>query len=266
MRAKRFKSILAALLVYGVMAQPASEAARRSASPLPAPLPWDLVWADNFTGPHVDAKKWNIAGPAEVNYDGGVNSYDVRNVYIEDHQLVIRSQPLSAPNARGETAYSSGRVTTKQKFGFLYGKVEIRAKLPGTQGLWPALWMLPHDKSWPPELDIMELLGDNPSRVYLTAHWGTRQRDEHDQTAFSGPDFTQDYHVFGIEWDPKQVIWVVDGVQQKVMTHDVPNRAMYLILNTSVGGDWPGMPDGTTVFPAFMRVDYVKVYQHPRHR
>jgi beta-glucanase (GH16 family) len=236
--------------------------AKSPPAPVPAPPAWNLVWSDDFDGQRIDPKKWNIADRAVTNYDGGINSYDPGNVYLENGCLVIRSQCQNADRQ----LFNSGRVTTKGKFSFLYGKVEIRAQLPGTQGMWPALWLLPYDGSWPPELDMMELLGNDPTRIYMTHHWGKRKEDLSSQTDFAGPDFTRDFHLFSIEWEPNKIRWLIDGQEKKLATEHVPNKAMYLILNTSVGGDWPGMPDDSSVFPAFMKVDYVKVYQHPKKR
>lgn len=254
---------LSILIVLTVLACASVSPSKQPVAPAP-PAPWDLVWEDEFEGATIDLKKWVVADRSVKNYDGGINYYDPQEVYLENGNLVIRSQPQTGPN--GKQMYSSGRVTTKKKFGFLYGKVEVRAKLPGTQGLWPAIWMLPYDGSWPPEIDMMELLGNDPTRVYMSLHWGTKKQDLHSQGDFAGPDFTADFHVFSIEWEPGQIRWLIDDVERKVTTAHIPNKAMYLIFNTSVGGDWPGPPDGSTVFPAYMQVDYVRVYQHPKKK
>jgi beta-glucanase (GH16 family) len=157
--------------------------------------------------------------------------------------------------------YSSGKVKSEGKFSFLYGRVDVRAKLPGTQGLWPAIWMLPADDTWPPEIDVMELLGNDPTRVYMTLHWGTRKKQQHYQAKFDGPDFTADYHVFSIVWDPGQIHWLVDGIERATAVKNVPDRSMFLLLNTSIGGEWPGPPDRDTVLPQYFLIDYVRVYK-----
>src|SRR5205085_1194654 len=96
-------------------------------------------------------------------YPGELNSYHPDELSMTGGNLIIRSRPV--PGARrGTQPYISGRVTTQNRFEFLYGTVEVRAKLPATQGLWPAIWMLPRDRSWPPEIDVMEMLGQNPKR------------------------------------------------------------------------------------------------------
>ena len=260
---RRYIPIALRLATCGLLLMLTAAKSPKTPKPTSPPEPeWKLIWADEFDSDRVDAKKWNIADRNVTNYDGGVNSYDPANVYLENDNLVIRSQCQNLD----QQVFTSGRVTTRRKFSFLRGKVEVRAKLPGTQGMWPAIWMLPIDGSWPPEIDIMESLGNDPKRIYMTQHWGRRKQDLHSQTDFAGPDFSQDFHVFSIEWEPHQIRWLVDGVEKKVVAENIPSRPMYLILNTSVGGDWPGMPDQTTAFPATMQVDYVRVYQRARKR
>ena len=156
------------------------------AAPLPpSQAPLELVWADEFDAAKVDTAKWNVADDSRPNYDGGVNTYDPQDVYTQGGDLVLRSRSTGA-GTDGSPAYTSGRVSTENKFSFLYGRVDIRATLPGTKGLWPAAWMLPQDGPWPPEIDILELLGDRPDRVYLTSHWGSRRNPSQSQSHFEG--------------------------------------------------------------------------------
>ena len=130
-------------------------------APVKHPPPWALIWNDEFEGRRLDLRKWAVGNASQPNFDGGINIYSPQDVDVENGDLVIRSRQL----AGGKAAYSSGRVSTRESFSFLYGRVEIRARLPGTKGLWPAIWMLRRDGVWPPEIDVMEMLGDNPRRV-----------------------------------------------------------------------------------------------------
>lgn len=226
----------------------------------PPDAAWQLVWDDEFNTGQIDTSKWVVADASQPNYDGGINTYDPANVSLQAGDLVIRSA-TSGTTKSGDPAYTSGKATTKHKFSFLYGKVEIRAMLPGTKGLWPAIWMLPDDGSWPPELDIMESIGSDPHRIYMTNHWGDPQNPAQSQSDYSGPDFTAGFHTFALEWEPGRLTWLVDGVERKVMTDHVPTKPMYLRLNTSVGGSWPGPPDASTVLPQYFRIDSVRLYQ-----
>jgi len=163
--------------------------------------------------------------------------------------------------------YTSGAITTENKFSFLYGRVDIRAKLPKTQGFWPALWLLTDNSSFfapyssttiaPFEIDMMELLGNNPYAVHMTNHWGHQKH----MGQYVGPDFSQNYHVFRIIWTKQKITWYIDGVQRFQSSQGVSNESMYLIINSSLGGSWPGFPDETTIFPQYMDIDYVRVYQ-----
>jgi beta-glucanase (GH16 family) len=246
---------------------------------------YSLVWSDDFSGKSLDTKKWNyeLHDPGWVNNElqSYTNSSD--NVYVSDGNLVI--QPIKTKDeSSGKATYTSGRVNTKDKVDFKYGKVEVRAKLPKGQGIWPAIWMMPTDESlyggWPKcgEVDIMELLGNNPSKVYQTLHYGKSSTDVQSQGSktLSTGDFTTDYHVFSVEWEPGKMSFYVDGELTKtetkwytgtedvgIITYPAPfDQDFYVILNIAVGGNWPGNPDDTTDFTkAKMLVDYVKIYQ-----
>jgi beta-glucanase (GH16 family) len=223
---------------------------------------WKLVWNDEFNGRRVDLDKWTITDTAgRAMYTGELNFYNADDVASRDGKLILRTRNF--PDKKKVTRpYSSGRVSTEKKFSFLYGKVEVRAKLPGTKGLWPAIWLLPADGSWPPEIDVTELLGHLPRRDFMTFHWGTRRAQQQDQSKFDGPDFTAGYHLFTVEWMPGQIRWLIDGIERKVVTSNVPDKPMFLIINTAVGGPWAGEPDKTTVMPQSFLIDYVRVYQH----
>ncbi len=258
MRRKSFTA--AGLLLLGCVAGFAAFWGRGGESALAASPTWQLVWEDDFPSNKLDLSHWNIGQVPDQNFDGGINYYDPANVYIFNRHLVIRAAS-HVKTSNGKTYYSSGRVTTKGKVSFLYGRVEVRAKLPGSQGLWPAIWLLPSDGSWPPEIDLMELIGSDPNTVYMTLHYGSSRRQREDQSSFRGPDFTADYHTFTLEWTPGQLQWLVDGVARKTVTHDVPTKAMYLRINTSIGGTWPGNPTKQTALPAYMDVEYVRLYR-----
>lgn len=214
-----------------------------------------LVWSDEFDGPAVDGTKWRIEDAGLVK-NNEKQYYAPDDVYIENGHLVLRSQR----RAMGDREYTSGLVDSRGKFAPLYGRVEIRARLPKGQGLWPAHWMLPDDGSWPPEIDIMELVGSQPDNVVMSLHSGQWPDIESQSLDFPGPDFTAGFHTFALEWEPGQLRWYVDGRQQFSTGTDVPQKPMFIVLNTAVGGDMPGDPDETTVFPQVHLIDYVRVY------
>ncbi len=241
---------------------------------------WTLIWNDEFKGSSIDRGKWEH----EVNGWGGGNNelqyYTDRaeNSYIEDGSLVIKALKETYTGEDGTREYTSARLRTLNRGDWLYGRFDIRAKLPFGKGLWPAIWMLPTDWAYggwaaSGEIDIMELLGHEPSRVYGTIHYGGEYPNNLQSGGsyrLSNSTFADDFHLFTLEWDTTEFRWYVDGklylTKDQWHTTSAPfpapfNRRFHLLLNVAVGGNWPGNPDHTTVFPQMMYVDYVRVYR-----
>ena len=176
----------------------------------------------------------------------------------------------------GGQNYTSSRIKTQGIESFQYGRIDIRAALPNGQGIWPALWMLGDNistASWPGcgEIDIMELIGGNgynDRTVYGTIHWddnGHASYGGHNSLP-SGTMFSDEFHVFSIIWTSTSIKWLRDDIQYHEA--DITSSSLsefhqnfFFIFNVAVGGNWPGSPDGTTIFPQKMIVDYVRVFQ-----
>jgi beta-glucanase (GH16 family) len=225
---------------------------------------WSLVWQDEFDGAGVDPSKWRVED-LHLNKNNELQYYAPDEVYLQDGNLVLRSQERSYWGYDDDGYwrhfdYTSGLVESAGRFSTTYGRIEVCAKPPGTQGIWPAHWMLPTSGAWPPEIDIMELLGHQPNTVHMSQHWGTWPDVQSFTTSFTGPDYTQDFHVFAVEWWPDRIMWFVDDVAHAAHFDSIPQEPFYIILNTAVGGTWPGNPDGSTVFPQYHEIDYVRVY------
>ena len=237
---------------------------------------WTLVWADEFNGPSIDTNNWtyDLGGGGWGNNELETYTSSPTNSYVQNGELVIK-----AIKSKGK--YTSARLKTQGLRSWQYGKIAARIRLPYGQGIWPAFWMMGTNISnvgWPKcgEIDLMELIGGGENRddtIYGTIHW-----DENGSHASVGsgahelPDpqfFYQDYHVFEIEWNSTQIIWRLDSVEYfraGVDTATYPNRSefhapFFVILNVAVGGNWPGNPNHNTVFPQYMYVDWVRVYQ-----
>ncbi len=244
---------------------------------------YQLVWYDEFDGPDIDLTKWEY----EVNGDGGGNNelqyYTDRpeNSFIENGCLVIQALEETYTGPDGTRDYTSARLRTLNKGDFLYGRFEARIKLPSGQGMWPAFWMLPTDwiyGGWAAsgEIDIMEAV-NIPTSIYGTIHYGGSWPDNVSSgctyTEGHGPkatDFSQDFHIYAIEWEPDVMRWYVDGnlycTQTDWWSSAAPfpapfDQRFHILLNLAVGGDWPGAPDASTVFPQQYIIDYVRVYQ-----
>ena len=223
---------------------------------------WRLAWHDEFEGSAVDTSKWRVENLHLIK-NNELQYYAPDDVYLQDGMLVLRSQKrvywgYDSNGQWGRYDYTSGLVESKGRFAWTFGRIEMRAKLPSTQGIWPAHWMMPTSGGWPPEIDIMELLGHAPQAVYMTHHWGTWPNVQSHGGVYIGPNFAADYHTFALDWQPGRMDWYVDGVVRFTSQTNVPSEPFYVILNTAVGGAWPGNPDGTTVFPQYHRIDYVR--------
>ncbi len=206
--------------------------------------------------------------------------YITNNIGVRDGFLTIEARKEHYTGPEGTREYTSSRIRTRGKGDWLYGRFEIRAKLPESKGLWPAIWMMPTANrygGWPRsgEIDIMELLGHQPIKVYGTIHFSNasgRHASAGGNFTLPAGNFAEAFHVFRLDWEPKMIRWCVDDKPYYAATNwqsgtnafPVPfDQKFHFILNVAVGGRWPGNPDATTKFPQSMVVDYVRVYQRP---
>lgn len=187
--------------------------------------------------------------------------------------LSIEAKPADRPivTAVGSWAgYTSGLITTQFSFSQLYGYFEIRAKLPPGRGVWPAFWLLPTDKDWPPEIDVFETFGDTSvngegGRTHIRhASHALKNGESCGEWHDVGVDITTDFHTYGVDWEADHITYYFDGKPYAICPpNSAANTPFYILINLAVGGkgSWPGTPDKTNVWPVHMDVDYVKVYQ-----
>lgn len=257
----------------------------------------DLIWQDEFSGTALDMSKWNYETGYYISNDpnswGWGNAElqhytnSTQNVFVQDGQLHIRAlhDVRSFPQDPNRYAqYSSGKINTKDHLSFQYGRVDIRAKLPTGDGIWPALWMLPEDSvygAWAAsgEIDIMEAKGRLPGTtsgaVHFGGQWPVNQYIAGEYHFPQGQTFANDYHVYTMIWEEDNIKWYVDGAfffkvsreqWYSVAAPNNPNapfdQPFYLIMNLAVGGYFDNLrtPDPSDI-PATMQVDYVRVYK-----
>ena len=253
-----------------------------STSPTGNSSTWVLTWSDEFNGSNgsaPDPAKWAIETGGNGWGNNELEYYTARsqNAHQADGNLVITALQETYTGTDGVTRnYTSARLKTSALFNQAYGRFEARIKIPAGQGLWPAFWMLGQDigtAGWPAcgEIDIMENVGFEPSKVHGTVH-GPGYSGSHGLTGvytLPAGRFSDAFHVFAVEWEPSAVRFYVDGNLYETRTPaDLPagtrwvyDHPFFVLLNVAVGGDWPGSPDGSTVFPQTMLVDYVRVYR-----
>lgn len=240
-----------------------------------------LVWSDEFDAALLDPESWYFeeGDGSQYGIPGWGNNelewYLPNSALLENGMLVITARE-EASNGKN---YTSARINTRDRFAFRYGRIEARIRLPGGQGMWPAFWLLPQDGvygTWAAsgEIDIMEAINLGASggnTVHGTLHYG----GEWPNNTSSGSgyevttDATAEFHVYAFEWDANEMRWYVDDIlyamQNSWSSTAAPfpapfDEQFYILLNVAVGGNWPGAPDATTVFPVTMEVDYVRVY------
>lgn len=223
---------------------------------------WVQVFSDDFNGTALDPNKWNTCyhWSCTIAANNELQWYQPDDVIVQNGTLRLRGQKRSMNGY----SYTSGMISSHDKYAFQYGYAEIRAKLPKGKGLWPAFWLLPRN-GWPPELDVMENLGHDPNRAYMTLHYKTSNGPANSGSNYwANPDFSANYHTFAMQWSPERIIWYVDGVERKryEVTANLPTTPLYIIANLAVGGNWPGFPDATTPFPSYYDIDYIKVWRN----
>ena len=236
---------------------------------------YDLVWSDEFdyTGlPNSSIWSYDVGGGGwgnnELQYYTDARTENAR---VENGNLIIEARK----EAYGGSAYTSARLITKSKGDWLYGKIDVRAKLPGGTGTWPAIWMLPTDWAyggWPAsgEIDIMEYVGYDPGVVHGTVHTAAYNHTLGTQkgASISVTDAETAFHVYSLIWTPENIKIYVDDTKyftffaQGDYTTWPFDKRFHLLLNIAVGGNWGGAQGvDETIFPVRMEVDYVRVYQ-----
>ena len=260
-----FISIGATLLISSCQTQPTKE----------------LVWSDDFDqGGQPDTSKWNYdlgdGCPSVCGWGNNEAQYYTRNtnnVRIDNGVLIIEAHKDSLAGK----AYTSTRLVSKHKGDWLYGRIEVKAKLPKGKGTWPAIWMLSTDwkyGGWPAsgEIDIMEHVGFDPGVIHGTIH--TESYNHIKQAQKEGkvtvPDAQEVFHLYAIDWTKDKIDFYVDDQRYHSVSRAAQDKfkewpfdqPFHLIMNIAVGGNWGGMQGiDDSIWPQRMEVDYVRVYQ-----
>ncbi len=241
---------------------------------------WKLVWSDEFSKPGIpDSSKWEFDTEGNE-WDWGNNelqnytSAQERNAWVENGKLIIeaRQEEYTAPEDDETKEYTSARLRTMNNGDWLYGKFEVRAKVPAGVGTWPAIWMLPTDEvygGWPHsgEIDMMEAIGSEPTTHYSTV-WSTKTEDtDGEGGTIEVLDMNSAFHTYTMEWYPDSLCFNIDSKPVTTYRNDHTDESQWpfdsrfhLLLNLAVGGDWETEVSPSS-FPARFEIEYVRVYQ-----
>ncbi|HEX2555073.1 MAG TPA: family 16 glycosylhydrolase [Microvirga sp.] len=249
---------------------------------------YTLAFADEFTGTSLNTSVWGTRywwGGRTLPSNGERQYFaDPTTAVVQNHPatdpfriaadptqpgdgiLTITARPSPDAGLTGGLPYVSGMINTHGTFSQAHGYFEIDAQVPSGQGLWPAFWLLPQSGAWPPEIDVMEVLGRDPTTYHPGAHWkGADGSHQFQTTAVSGAvDLSQDFHTYGTLWTPGTLTFFLDGRPVSSMATPAGlNEPMYLLAGLMVGGTWGGNPDATTGFPAEFKIDAIRAWLPP---
>jgi beta-glucanase (GH16 family) len=230
-----------------------------------------LVWSDEFDSTSLNLNKWSYQLGGNGWGNGELQNYTDKNAEVSNGTLKITAK---AESFQGNN-YTSSRIRSLGKGDIKYGRIEARMKLPIGKGIWPAFWMMPTDNvygGWPQsgEIDIMEYLGQQPATIYGTLHYGRPWPNNSSTSQYfstQGDKLNTDFHTYAIEWAATSIKWFIDGYLFSTKTSAnlgslpwVFTERFHFILNVAVGGNWPGNPNATTIFPQTFEIDYVRAY------
>ncbi|MCI5825771.1 MAG: family 16 glycosylhydrolase [Arcanobacterium sp.] len=256
----------------------------------------NLVWSDEFNDSKIDESKWTIIegmanhgaiynrGAVDIAKDKDGSYLRINSRHYESTDALLkalkdRGQPWDRYGKQNlnteKVLWSSGRIEAKNKFSFQYGRIAVRAKVNDSRGIWPAIWMLAQDATGHDEIDILEYLGQEWWNAYMTNHYGiwgfTKGSHSDHKSAFES--WSQNFHVYEVEWTPKSITWYIDGKYQFSTSNGrgapldaMHRRSMFPILETQVGDGWVGNIDyklQETKENTDFLVDWVRVYQKP---
>jgi beta-glucanase (GH16 family) len=249
----------------------AADAPHAAPSSQPTRSGWTLTWHDEFDGPKVDPAKWEVVSQRD--------SHNNEKQYYVPEQATMTPDGMLRITATNEPLegklYRSARLHSI--FTQRYGRFECRAKLPSTQGMWPAFWLLPRPANWPKrgEIDVMESKGSKTTAFGNAYHFADPKTGKHRYVTKSHDpkdakgnaiNLADDFHVYGVEWEPGELRFYLDDNPQplyRVTNDDAPisDQPMGVILNLAVGGWYGGDPDSSTVFPQHFDIDFVRVWK-----
>jgi hypothetical protein len=253
-----------------------------------------VTFSEEFNGTDYDRKKlspcfdWNY-GACTNSFNKGREHYDPAQIAVSNGTAKLTAAPLMPPLSstgcyQDQCTYKSGLLSTCRPnagdgsaylYAFTYGYVESRMKFPATQGFFTAFWMVPADPTYAyrSEIDIVEILGDDPNTIFMTYHYNNRTQShavnqgKGNNGSCAVKNYATDFHRFGIDWQPTHVAWYIDGIKCAEFagtTAQVENGPMQIIIDLMVDHAWQQswnvMLQDTTLVRQ-LELDYLRVYQ-----
>jgi beta-glucanase (GH16 family) len=245
----------ASLVLFFATALPAQTA-------LKAPE-WVPTFSDEFSQKELEFPKWSVNDPWGHARNRESQAWVPTAVQLQEGNARIAARREPARYDGQQREYTSGILTTYGSFAQMYGRFEIRCRIPAGNGFETKFWLLPIPSGDIPSIDILQVIGSEPSRPHFANRWGDEKTERSYTGTWNSPDLSKDFHVFAIEWDKDKIVWFVDGRERFRSVDGVPHQPMYLVASLAVGGTDAKWPDSSTPFPVFFDIDYVRVFQRP---
>ena len=230
---------------------------------------WTLVFNDEFDFSGApDPRKWSTCHPDNKCYGGAPYSrasyHTASQAYVKPSWLFLFGERCILDWAGCTPGYNwnAGMVSSFGHFHFLYGYMEIRWQIPHQKGFHPTFWAMPVDRTWPPEIDVVEFKGSQPATALMNLHWmDASGGDAHVGSSYTGPDFSTGFHTFGVHWEPGRMRWFIDGTQRFSTTSNIPQKLMYVLATLEIGqSNFDGYPNaGVEADGAY--VEWIRVWQ-----
>lgn len=216
--------------------------------------PWFVGWDVRFLGGNED-KAWKC----DASYVGGGKEALGLTLHERTDSSTLRLYGLETPKDKLDNVeqfpYIGGMISSNQSMAQLYGYFEIKCRFEITKGHHWAVWLLPIANKWPPEIDIVEAVGHQPYYAFCNAHGSS----EKDTFTIRNVESVFDYHIYGFEWTPTEMIYTLDG-EEHLRVPNYINEPMYFLVSPEIGGQWTKLPDETTVWPMVCEIEYIRIY------
>ncbi len=241
--------------------KPAARPAPRAATQQAAN--WVQTFADEFDGRELDLSRWAPHDPWGRERPREVQAYVPGAIEVRDGVARIAARRERARYDERDREFTSGMMTTYGSFAQLYGRFEIRCRMPAGRGLESKFWLLPVSSGEVPAIDVFDAIGSELTRALFGNRWGDARTERSYSGGYVVGDLSADFHIVAIEWDNDKIVWFVDGKERFRSVDGVPHQPLYLAISLAVGGLQAKYPDESTKFPAVFEIDYVRVYQRP---
>lgn len=232
-----------------------------------------LIWSEEFSHQNINQKIWSFEeGYIRNNEKQYYTKNRSENCRIENGNLIIEARK----EQQNDFNYTSASLTTKHKKSFLYGKIEVKAKLPFGRGVWPAIWLLGEDVDdvgWPlcGEIDIMEHVGYDPNIIHANVHTQAYNHvlETNKGNCIMNHTLDKEFHVYSIDWSVDKIDFFFDGKKYFTFQNDYRgnieswpfNKPHYLIINLAIGGFWGGKKGvDNTIFPQIFSVNSINYF------